>query len=324
MNSNPNTIFQLRSILQSAQSVFIALAENADEDTVAAGLALYLVLTKMRKQVVIASPSPVKVDKAHFFAIDKITNHLSGDNTLIVSFPYQEGSIEKVSYNIEGETFNLVIEPRNEKLNFSQNDIKFNFGRGDYDLVFVLGAVQLTDLGSLYEKHSNVFSRKPIINIDKASNNSKYGKINLIEDSPISQTVALTLKALRMPIDQDPASNLYTGIIAGSGQLSLDSASPDLLETIAYLMRSKAQKLTASGSTTVPKQSADQQTHNVQQTTQNKTTATSQMDEKKYNQTTDGNSQNQNRQSNGFRADEQAPEDWLKPKIFTTDKPGGN
>ncbi|KKS23507.1 MAG: hypothetical protein UU81_C0027G0016 [Microgenomates group bacterium GW2011_GWC1_41_8] len=61
---NTNNVFEIRSLLQNSQSVLIALAQSNDEDVVAAGLALYMTLVKMRKQVTIVSAQKVKVEQS--------------------------------------------------------------------------------------------------------------------------------------------------------------------------------------------------------------------------------------------------------------------
>lgn len=312
---NTNSVFEIRSLLQNAPSILIALAQANDEDVVAAGLALQMALTKMRKQVTIVSAQKVKVELSHLFSIDKITDRLAGGNSLVVSLPYREGSIEKVSYHIENNRFNLVIEPRGEKLDFDQNQIEYNYGRGDYDLVFVLGAQDLASLGDIYEHHKNIFSQKPIVNIDKSSNNSKFGRVNIVENVPVSQVVGQLVKDLRLPLDQDAASNLYTGIISKYGSVTIDAIDPQALDVLSFLGRLKAQNLinksqsapqTVSQGTQQPSVSRDIQVqpseHKAQKIEEPVT------------------------HSNGFdtKKDDQAPEDWLKPKIFTTNKPGDN
>src|SRR3990167_5446946 len=128
---NSSVIFQIRSLLQNAQSVLIAMGQDADDDAIAAGLSLYLILSKMRKQPTIISPADVKVGQAYLFGVDKISKQLSGGNTLVISLPYKEGTIEKVSYNIENDKFNLVIEPRGESLTFAPEEVEYNFGKGE-------------------------------------------------------------------------------------------------------------------------------------------------------------------------------------------------
>lgn len=288
---NSNVIFQLRNVLQSAQSILITLPKNADDDVVAAALAFYLTLQKMRKQVSIVTDGDIRVEQAHLFGINKIGKQLSGGNTLVVSLPYKEGTIEKVSYNIEGDKFNLVIEPRGERLTFAPEEVEYNFGKGEYDTVFVFGAQDLNNLGNLYKNHQSTFSQKQLVNIDNHSNNAQFGQVNIVEPGPISQTVTMLFKALRLPLDQDPASNLYTGIVS-KGAIAFDTATPDLLEAVAYLMRSKAQLLAIDHKPAVNENKAPKRQQTVEPIAQAKQIVDEQ--------------------------GEEAPEDWLKPKIFSS------
>ena len=295
---NSNIIFQLRNILQSAQSILIALPKEADDDTVASALAFYLTLQKMRKQVSIVTDGDIRVEQAHLFGINKIGKQLSGGNTLVVSLPYKEGTIEKVSYNIEGDKFNLVIEPRGERLTFSPDEVQYNFGKGEYDTVFVFGANDLQALGNLYKNHQSTFSGKQLVNIDNHNNNSGFGQVNIVEPGPISQTVAVFFKALRLPLDQDSASNLYTGI-ASKGTISLETATPDLLEAVAYLMRSKAQLLAMNHKSAITEEVSPIAQHTVEPVAHTKQTADEHVKAEQP-------------------IAEETPEDWLKPKIFSS------
>lgn len=294
---NTTNVFEIRSLLQNAQSVLVALAEVNDEDVVAAGLALYLTLTKMRKQVTVVAAQPVKVELSHLFGIDKISDKIAGGNNLVVSMPYEEGTIEKVSYHIENNRFNLVIEPRGESLKFDPAQVEYTYGRGDYDAVFVLGAQDLSALGELYNRHKNIFTQKPVINIDKSAENRKFGRINMVDDVPISQSVTQLVKDLRLPIDQDAASNLYTGIMTTFGSATIDALDPRSLDVLSFLGRMRAQNL--------HKKIGDQP----------------HQDEKKVQVEEVAPSGNTN-STNGMQ-DNQTPEDWLKPKIFSS-RQGGN
>jgi nanoRNase/pAp phosphatase (c-di-AMP/oligoRNAs hydrolase) len=289
---NSNIILQLRTILQGAQNILIALPEKANDDAIGAGLALYLTLKKMRKQTSIVSSGEIRVAQAYLYGIDKINKQIAGGNTLVVSLPYKEGTIEKVSYNIEGDKFNLVIEPRGEQLSFNPEEVEYNFGKGEYDAVFVLGARDFNDLGTLYTSHQSTFLNKQIINIDNNKSNANFGQINIVEKGSVSQTLAILFKALRLPLDQDPASNLYTGIISVEGAIRLDNASPDLLETIAYLMRSNARVLTNGG------RDKDRQPLEEQAAPKNIKAEQPKKDIQEIS--------------------EETPEDWLKPKIFSS------
>ncbi|KKS23506.1 MAG: hypothetical protein UU81_C0027G0015 [Microgenomates group bacterium GW2011_GWC1_41_8] len=163
----------------------------------------------------------------------------------------------------------------------------------------------MSSLGEIYDRHKNIFSQKPLINIDKSNNNTRFGRINIVENMPVSQLVAQLVKDLRLPLDQDAASNLYTGIISKYGSVTIDAVDPQALDVLSFLGRLKAQNLT-NKSTPTNQQVSDQS--------------------QQRNQQGDIQVQSSDNQLGNVDHDveDQTPEDWLKPKIFTTNKQGGN
>src|SRR3989344_4840151 len=109
----------LTEALPRIQSVVILLPETATRDALAAGLSLYLSLTQLQKEVGIYYPKQAIVGWSHLVGINKLKQTL-GSKNFVISLDYIEGSIEKVSYNIAGNQFNLVIEPRWEVNKFDE------------------------------------------------------------------------------------------------------------------------------------------------------------------------------------------------------------
>jgi hypothetical protein len=136
---NTDSIFLRVQKLLETKSVFsICLPANPTLDGVAAATALYLGLSKLGKTVYLASDFEVN-GQYDLIGTDKIQNALSSQgNNLVVSFPYQEGAIDKVTYNIEGNLFNLVIQPKEgyEKLDPSQ--VQYRTTGGKVDATFIL------------------------------------------------------------------------------------------------------------------------------------------------------------------------------------------
>lgn len=294
-----NEIYQFRTLLAQAQKILIALAADCDEDEMAAALALYLLINKQNKKADIVCAKKVKVSQAYLYAVDKIKNTFSGSNNLVVSLPYKEGTIEKVSYNIENNRFNLVIEPRGEGLDFDPNQIEYQYGKGDFDIVITVGAGVLVDLGEVYNKMTKVFGVQPIINIDKSPANTRFGRVNLLNTASASRVVTLVTKFLNMPLDADIASNLMTGVSLSMKKFDLESAKPEDLEAIAYLLRFGAKNL--------------KKKEKLPEIVPAEEIKMPQVVEVKPVQV-----ENQNTANN--EDNKKTPEDWLKPKIFTTKK----
>lgn len=222
--------FNIQEILAAAKSIFIVLPKNSDYDKVAAGLALFLSLKQTGRQVSIASPRQMTVEFSSLVGVDKIKNKLDGRN-LIISFDYIEDSIEKVSYNIEGGKFNLVIQPKEGFPSFSPDKIQYSFSGGSPDLVFVIGAESLQDLEKLYLDNPEIFD-----------NNKKVVNINLNSAGSISEKIANTISDLKLPIDADIAGNLLAGIERATDNFSSAKTTADTFQAAALCLRAGAKR----------------------------------------------------------------------------------
>ena len=186
-----NTIVQsqideAKALIEKSSTVLIAVSSSPTFDAVAAGLSLYLSLTAQGKRVSIVSSVPMTVEYSYLVGLDLIGSSLnnSGGRNLVISFPYQEGSIEKVSYNIENDTFNLVIEPREGYPQVTEDVVQYSYSGGAAsDLVITVGAESLEDLGDLYTANRVNFEGKPIITFHTSSHPS-FGKINIQSGTP--------------------------------------------------------------------------------------------------------------------------------------------
>src|SRR3989338_5785512 len=96
----PNSLQKAIEIINTGSSGVICMPENPSVDAIAAATALYLGLTKIGKNVSLASSAPLNSD---LHAADKVQQNISttGDN-LVITFPFSEGSIDKVDYSIAG------------------------------------------------------------------------------------------------------------------------------------------------------------------------------------------------------------------------------
>src|SRR4051794_27166527 len=93
------TFTKIKESIDAHQKIAIAVVANPTIDQMAAGLALYLSMQGAEKELSIATPNAPLVEVSSLVGIDKVTTSLGGDGgDLIVSFPYREGEIEKVSY----------------------------------------------------------------------------------------------------------------------------------------------------------------------------------------------------------------------------------
>lgn len=238
---------EMQNILEGSKELLIGLPKSPSLDEVAAALSLYLVLSSKGKQVKVVCPSEMTVEFNQLIGVDKITSVVNGGNgrNLVISFPYEEGSIEKVSYNIENATFNLVIEPRENYPLITPDVIRYSFGGGNTDAIITVGISSLSDLDNLYQANQDLFSNKPVINIDIKNNNQRFGKVNLVDPSAssVSELLLYLFSQIGLQLDPDTSTNLLNGITHGSQYFTSQETSISTFEAATICLRNGARKI---------------------------------------------------------------------------------
>lgn len=243
-NLIPEQTDQIRNLIDQAKEVLILLPSNPPVDFVAASLSLYLSLISRGKQVNVTCPSAMTVEFNHLIGVDKISNKINSaqGRNLVISFPYQEGAIEKVSYNIEDNFFNLVIEPRKDFSPITPEAIKYSSSGGNIDLIFTIGITGLSEINNL-SNIKELINEKPIVNIDINPQNNNFGRINIVNQN-LSSTCEILISlfsSLSLNIDADIASNLLMGITFGSNNFSSPQTSASTFEAAAVCLKHGAQ-----------------------------------------------------------------------------------
>lgn len=205
---------RIKEQLNKYEDVAIAVGKDPNLDEMGAALALFLALKNAGKQVVIASPSEPLVEISSLVGIDKVKNYFETSNSdLIVSFPYAEGEIEKVSYTLENGFLNIIVKAGENGLSFEEKDINYKrSGSGGIKTLFIVGTPRLSDLGNLFDP--DALKETLVINIDNKKENQGFGDAVLVNQSAssVSEQIASVLSFLDYPIDIDMAQNLLSGI----------------------------------------------------------------------------------------------------------------
>lgn len=214
---------QLNDLLKKAHRVLLITSSNPSKEVLISMFSLENFLKSRDKEVNVVASS---VEDSNRVA-DKEVVSTPPPRNLVISFDYIEGSIEKVSYNVEGNKFNLVITPRGSSINPSQ--INYSYTGEPYDLVFVFNVADkeaseksLANLGSDYPNST-------IINIDNHLSNTLYGQINVVDTdaTSLSEIMVNLLKEVE-GLSRDNASLLYEGLKLATKNFSLGVKSTTL------------------------------------------------------------------------------------------------
>jgi hypothetical protein len=244
------TIQKLKDALAKSRSIGIAVGENPSIDEMGAALSLYLLLRNANKSVSVASPVDPIVEISSLVGIDRVQRKFGGDaGDLVVSFPYHEGEIEKVSYTLENNFLNIIVKASERGLSFDAKDVRYNRGSGSIDLLIVIGAAKLSDIGDVID--SQKLSNISVINIDNDLNNQRFGDIVLVSEnaSSVSEHVGDIALILGFAIDPDSAQNLLSGIMSATNNFQSPKSSPLAFEIASIAMKSGARR---TGSQSVP------------------------------------------------------------------------
>lgn len=290
-----NNLVKIADIINKGASGLIILCANPSVDAVAGATSLYISLNKMGKSVGLACSTPVESD---LVASDKIQPSLttSGDN-LVISFPYSDGAIDKVDYNIQGNFFNLTIIPRPGSQKIDPGQVRYSYSGGSIDFIITIDAPNLNSLGNIYTNFQNEFQGKNIINIDRHLTNGYFGTVNFVNksSSSTSEMILKIIHGLNGEIDREVATNLYTGLVAATNNFTSYSVNADTFQAASELLKMGAQKKAFKPAVKSINQPPLKQTISFE-----KPAAKPIGTVEKEPQTQEGNT----------------PQDWLKPKIF--------
>ncbi len=240
----------LKNHLAQTQNILITLPAALSVDKLAASLALMLGLKKGGKKVSIATEGTPLVAHSNLFGVGEVKDNISAsgeDNYTIILEGVVEANgqiptLEKLDWYPEGANLNLVFHPmpgqKFEPKNLTTK-IQGGNGEGNFDLIFVIGASNLNELGSIHSQNQQVFNSY-IVNIDNTANNGNFGKVNVVDTTAgsVSEMVIQIMQSLGLQLDEDIASNIVAGIYEATNNLT--SARPDSFIAIGQAMQAGA------------------------------------------------------------------------------------
>lgn len=229
---------QIGSLIAEASSVGIVVTDRQTVDSLAAALSLHLILQDSGKNSQAISKKDPLVEHSFLVGIDQLGRNFSGmTKTLTVSFPYHDGDIEKVSYNIEGERLNVNLFAEEQGIRFTEKDIRYIRQGSSPQLVFTIGITNLSDIEDLVDPNVS-----KIINIDINPQNAMPGDVVLVNPSfsSYSEVIARLAADLNLQIEFDVAQNLLDGILYATQNFTSAKTSSLAFEMAGFLMQKGA------------------------------------------------------------------------------------
>ncbi len=213
---------RVKELVSQAKDILVLTHANPSSDSMGSALALYVAMKNAGKHVVVGCPTPMTVEFSNFVGANKLETKFSKKN-FVISLDYEDGSIDKVTYNIEDKKFNLIIEPRPGFEDFNEDNVSFSHKGTAADVIFTIDTMHLGELGELYEGEKELFATRPIVNIDKHLENARYGAINIIDHAATTaELVGTVMSEIGTPLTEDIATNLLNALYSASNNFQGD------------------------------------------------------------------------------------------------------
>lgn len=236
-------IERLKEIFEKQGTFAIVVGNGYTIDEMGSALSIYLTLKSMNKDVSIVSGKQPLVEVSSLVGIDNVKpNFESNSGDLIVSFPYQQDEIGKVSYTLENGLLNIIVKPKDAPLSFGEKDVIFKRSGDLPSVIITIGVRRISELQSFFDVQS--LKDTVIVNIDKAGANEGFGDIVIMGQgaSSVSEQVANLMLSLNYQVDEDISQNLMSGIISSTGNFQSPRTSALAFEMAGILLRNGAKR----------------------------------------------------------------------------------
>ncbi len=232
---------QVSDLILRSEKILILPSSPPDGDSIGAAIALYLALKKLKKETTVVCKENIPELLKFLPNIDAIGDKMSSSSDFIISLDLSKAKVSNIKSTVEENKVNIIITPSEGR--FAEEDVTFNKGNIDYDLIITVDCAELSQLGDVYEKNIELFHQLPVINIDHHISNAHFGKINFV-DIMASSTTELILSILEEMakeqnidiIDEDIATLLLTGIITDTGSFQNANTTPRSFAKSAQLI----------------------------------------------------------------------------------------
>lgn len=238
--------------LTKAQNIIITFSQNSNFDGLASALALYLSLTKLGKNVSVVGRVVSVGDARQLYAVDKIGQVPISKNLMVV-IENAIATVDKVTYFLDGNKLKVIIHALPATSGIIKNQVTIEEVIGQADLLIAIGFDSQENLRSEITLEQIINSNSFIININKGGVYQKFAQVNVLynEAVTVSEVTAKMLEDLALPVDEDIAFNLYTGISETTAHFQPSKVSPFGLQIAAWLLKFGASKASLAQKSTV-------------------------------------------------------------------------
>ncbi|TSC64022.1 MAG: phosphoesterase RecJ domain-containing protein [Parcubacteria group bacterium Gr01-1014_106] len=224
-------------LTRAQRGVLLLVPETPSTDTFASMLALGLALDRLGKSPTMISPSFVPEHLQFLPGTSQVRNVLDTPTELIVEIPVGNARPRDVQWDIAEKYLRIRVNGKGQTI--GAQDIRVRPGSYPWDAVVVLGTPRREALGSLLHDHASLFAETPLMNIDRGTENTFFGTVNVIlpHADTVSEVVLALLEALGGDaLTPEVATCLFAGITAATDSFRSPSLASGTLRVASQLL----------------------------------------------------------------------------------------
>ncbi len=235
----------LKTQINPGKKILIVTPSQITVDKLASSLGLMLSLKAQGYTPTIVTEGTPLVSHSNLFGIGELKNNISqsGSGNFVVTLEGvvetngQIPTLEKLDWYPEGNNLNLVFHNMPGQ-KFEPKNIVSKYSDSGFEIIFVLGAASLSELGNIYSQNTPLFNSALVVNIDNNSQNTNFGKVNVVDPnaSSVSEMMVSIFPSLSLNMDLDIASNIVAGVYDATSNMT-QNVKPDTFMAVGQAMQ---------------------------------------------------------------------------------------
>jgi len=208
---------QVANLINDAQKIAVVPSKVAGVDAFSAAVGLYYMLLDKQKSVSFVHTGKMPEPCSDLIKKDEVLSNIF-QRELVVSIDYSGTSAAVANYATEGDVLHISISPIPKNFE-AQKRVNAKIKGFGFDVIFVVGAQELGDLGQTFSELKDEFEKTNVVNIDTTAMNRRFGSINIVDakaDS-LSSLVFKNSSDWKLVPGKKAARALLTGIAHTNG-----------------------------------------------------------------------------------------------------------
>lgn len=205
---------QIKELLTTVNEIAIMPSLKAGVESYTAAAGLFYMLQeeyKDKKHIHFVHSGELPKECEDLVPQENIRSNLT-HRDLFITIDYSNTPAAKVSYTTNEDVLTLKLGP--VRKDFDKKRVETNITGFNYDLVIIIGASDIEDLGTVYHNLREEIYDSKIINIDNKKENKRYGIVNIIDTESNNLSALIFKKAAEFGfVPNDKAAKcLLTGM----------------------------------------------------------------------------------------------------------------